>query len=73
VEAKSDVNLMTFKNLAVVFGPTLMRSADPDREFLDMGSKNAVVEFIIKHSARLLLNNVSKSPSQENFLGGVAI
>ncbi|RKP25283.1 Rho GTPase activation protein [Syncephalis pseudoplumigaleata] len=73
VGAQSDVNLMTFKNLAVVFGPTLMRSADPDREFLDMGAKNAVVEFILKHSARLFPNAASKPPSQESFYGDVAV
>jgi hypothetical protein len=60
VEAQSSVNLMTFKNLAVVFGPTLMRSLDPDREFLDMGTKNGVVEFIIQNT-----NDVFATPESE--------
>lgn len=40
-------NLMTSKNLAVVFGPTLMRDRDASRDLLDMNYKNAAIEYII--------------------------
>jgi hypothetical protein len=44
---------MTAKNLAVVFGPTLLRDQDPSRELLDMNAKNTTVEFIIINSVIL--------------------
>jgi hypothetical protein len=40
---------MTAKNIAVVFGPTLMRDADANRDLLEMNFKNAVIEFILNH------------------------
>jgi len=39
IRQHSDVNLMTSRNLGVVFGPTLMRSRDPGAEFSDMAGK----------------------------------
>ncbi|KAI9230829.1 MAG: Rho GTPase activation protein [Piptocephalis tieghemiana] len=54
VQAQHEINLMTTKNLGVVFGPTLMRTTDPDRELLEMGTKNAVVEYIIEYADELL-------------------
>ncbi|KAJ2956255.1 hypothetical protein NQZ79_g7859 [Umbelopsis isabellina] len=50
VKGQCDENLMTAKNLAVVFGPTLLRDQDPSRELLDMNAKNTTVEFIIINS-----------------------
>lgn len=44
---------MTVKNLALVFGPTLMRDRDPNRDFLDMSYKNAVVEYFILNAHSL--------------------
>ncbi|ORZ06336.1 Rho GTPase activation protein [Lobosporangium transversale] len=41
------VNLMTAKNLSVVFGPTLMRNPDPTREIEDMTLRNLVIEHLI--------------------------
>ncbi|ORX96728.1 RhoGAP-domain-containing protein [Basidiobolus meristosporus CBS 931.73] len=47
VQAYESVNLMGTKNLAVVFGPTLMRNLDPSQEFYDTARKNAVVEYLL--------------------------
>ncbi|RIA88874.1 hypothetical protein C1645_739054 [Glomus cerebriforme] len=50
-------NLMTAKNLSLVFGPTLFRGPDPSSEILDMNFKNAAVEYIIEHANSLFLDN----------------
>lgn len=50
VRAHEKENLMTPRNLSVVFGPTLMRDRDPMREIMDMTSKNSVIEYMIQHS-----------------------
>lgn len=38
---------MTTKNLAMVFGPTLLRDIESSRDLVDMSYKNAVVEYLI--------------------------
>ncbi|KAH8681150.1 hypothetical protein BX600DRAFT_376183 [Xylariales sp. PMI_506] len=43
-------NLMSPKNLAVVFAPTIMRDKTIEREMTDMHSKNIAVQFIIENS-----------------------
>lgn len=43
-------NRMTARNLGVVFGPTLMRSRDPSREFADMGQKSITVEWLCENA-----------------------
>ncbi|KAI0838914.1 RhoGAP-domain-containing protein [Hypoxylon sp. FL0890] len=43
-------NLMTPKNLAVVFAPTIMRDHTIEREMTDMHAKNLVVQFIIENT-----------------------
>ncbi|KAI6244727.1 putative Rho-type GTPase-activating protein 4 [Erysiphe necator] len=43
-------NLMSSKNLAVVFAPTIMRDTSLEREMTDMHAKNIVVQFIIENS-----------------------
>ncbi|CEI99882.1 hypothetical protein RMCBS344292_13958 [Rhizopus microsporus] len=53
VQEHHDENLMTIKNLAMVFGPTLMRDTDASRELTDMSYKNAVIEFLITHVHKL--------------------
>ncbi|THH10505.1 hypothetical protein EW145_g1289 [Phellinidium pouzarii] len=50
VQSKADVNLMTARNLGVIFGPTLMRSKDPSREFADMAGKSFAIEYLIEHA-----------------------
>jgi len=47
---QSDVNLMTARNLGVVFGPTLMRSVDSTREFADMAGKALAIEWLIENA-----------------------
>ncbi|KAI8977903.1 hypothetical protein BDB01DRAFT_844278 [Pilobolus umbonatus] len=46
-------NLMTTKNLAMVFGPSLMRDIESNRDLIDMSLKNAVIEYLIIHSSEL--------------------
>ena len=53
VQEHHNENLMTIKNLAMVFGPTLMRDTDASRELTDMSYKNAVIEFLITHVHKL--------------------
>ncbi|KAK5660416.1 hypothetical protein OQA88_12959 [Cercophora sp. LCS_1] len=43
-------NLMSPKNLAVVFAPTIMRDHSLEKEMTDMHSKNLAVQFIIENS-----------------------
>ncbi|WRT70298.1 uncharacterized protein IL334_007296 [Kwoniella shivajii] len=53
VTSKSSVNLMTSQNLGVVFGPTLMRSADPNREFGDMAGKALSVQWMVDNAPQV--------------------
>ncbi|KAI8384955.1 uncharacterized protein BYT42DRAFT_564202 [Radiomyces spectabilis] len=78
VRQHSKDNLMTSKNIAVVFGPTLMRHEDEHLDILDMNRKIGAIEFIINH---LLLfdkpaapqviqsNHSSPLPVRQNSLG----
>jgi Rho-type GTPase-activating protein 1/2 len=50
VRLRADDNRMSSRNLGVVFGPTLMRSHDPAREFAHMGGKAMTIEFMIDNS-----------------------
>lgn len=43
-------NLMTARNLGVVFGPTLMRSRNPNAEFSDMAGKALTVEWLVENA-----------------------
>lgn len=61
VKEQADENLMTAKNLAVVFGPTLMRDQDPSRDLLDMNAKNATVEYIITNTTTLFATKEDSS------------
>ncbi|THH00751.1 hypothetical protein EW026_g1829 [Hermanssonia centrifuga] len=47
---RSDRNLMHARNLGVVFGPTLMRSRDPNAEFTDMAGKALTVEWLVENA-----------------------
>jgi len=51
VASREKENLMTPKNLAVVFAPTIMRATAVEREMTDMHAKNLAVQFIIDNSA----------------------
>ncbi|KAG8914656.1 hypothetical protein FRC01_003980 [Tulasnella sp. 417] len=50
VQRQSEENLMNARNLGVVFGPTLMRSNDPSKEFADMAGKALSVEWLVEHA-----------------------
>ncbi|KAF9093314.1 hypothetical protein BGX23_003482 [Mortierella sp. AD031] len=62
VTERDNINLMTSKNLSVVFGPTLMRNPDQSREILDMTSKNMTIEFLIVNTHALFVR-VEKTSS----------
>ncbi|EIW72231.1 hypothetical protein TREMEDRAFT_24881 [Tremella mesenterica DSM 1558] len=53
VTSYANVNLMTSQNLGVVFGPTLMRSSDPTREFGDMAGKALSVQWMIDNAPQV--------------------
>ncbi|KAL7415276.1 hypothetical protein BDY24DRAFT_338178 [Mrakia frigida] len=50
VMALQKENLMSARNLGVVFGPTLMRSADRSREFGDMAGKALAIDWLVEHA-----------------------
>ncbi|KAF1732787.1 Rho-type GTPase-activating protein 1 [Beauveria bassiana] len=50
VAQRESENLMSPKNLAVVFAPTIMRDLSIEREMLDMHAKNIAVQFVIENS-----------------------
>ncbi|ORX52434.1 RhoGAP-domain-containing protein [Hesseltinella vesiculosa] len=56
VSNESKVNLMTVKNLAMVFGPTLLRDREATRDLIDMSYKNATIEYLINHTSSLFTN-----------------
>ncbi|KAI0317192.1 hypothetical protein OF83DRAFT_1059040 [Amylostereum chailletii] len=51
IHEHSAQNLMTARNLGVVFGPTLMRSRNPGAEFSDMAGKALSVEWLVENAA----------------------
>ncbi|KAI1294280.1 rho GTPase activator Rga [Xylaria venustula] len=53
VAGRESENLMTPRNLAVVFAPTIMRDTNIEREMTDMHAKNIAVQFIIENSQNI--------------------
>lgn len=49
VTQQSEQNLMTSRNLAVCFAPTLVRHAEGEREILDMQPRNDGTQLMIEH------------------------
>jgi len=56
VAVRESENLMTPKNLAVVFAPTIMRDTSLEREMTDMHAKNNAVQFVIENSHEIFGN-----------------
>ncbi|KAK7427404.1 Rho-type gtpase-activating protein [Neonectria magnoliae] len=50
VAKREPENLMSPKNLAVVFAPTIMRDTSLEREMTDMHAKNIAIQFVIENS-----------------------
>lgn len=57
VSEQNQRNLMTSKNLAVVFAPTLARDPGGDREMIDMHARNEVTQLMIDHANELFNKN----------------
>lgn len=55
VQSRSKENFMTSKNLAVIFGPTLLRDQDENRDLLEMNHKINAIEFILNHMNTLFV------------------
>jgi len=53
VAQRQSENLMTPKNLAVVFAPTIMFDRSIEREMTDMHAKNLAVQFVIENSRNI--------------------
>ncbi|KAG9249294.1 hypothetical protein BJ878DRAFT_1691 [Calycina marina] len=57
VAVRESENLMTPKNLAVVFAPTIMRDTSLEREMSDMHAKNNAVQFVIENSHEIFADS----------------
>ncbi|KAL7915929.1 GTPase [Trichoderma velutinum] len=53
VAIREPENLMSPKNLAVVFAPTIMRDLSIEREMTDMHNKNLAIQFVIENTHRI--------------------
>ncbi|GJE94429.1 RhoGAP-domain-containing protein [Phanerochaete sordida] len=62
VAQRSEKNLMHARNLGVVFGPTLMRSRDPNAEFSDMAGKALSVEWLVENAPTVFEQHAADSP-----------
>jgi len=56
VAEKESKNLMTTRNLAVVFAPTLMWHSDSGREMQDMHEKNNAIQFLIENGETIFFS-----------------
>lgn len=52
----SSVNRMNFRNLSVVFAPTIARDLTGEREILDMGARNDATELLFTNFATIFAN-----------------
>ncbi|KAI8992630.1 hypothetical protein BDB01DRAFT_443558 [Pilobolus umbonatus] len=55
IQKRNKENLMTSKNLAVIFGPTLLRHQEENRDLLEMNHKIGMIEFILNHMKSLFI------------------
>lgn len=49
VNLYSSINRMNYKNLSVVFAPTIARDETGQREMMDMGNRNDITEFLLNN------------------------
>ncbi|KAF9452345.1 RhoGAP-domain-containing protein [Macrolepiota fuliginosa MF-IS2] len=61
IHEHNENNLMTARNLGVVFGPTLIKSPDPGAEFGDMAQRALFVEWLIENAPQLF-NEANLTP-----------
>ncbi|KAG4303967.1 hypothetical protein PORY_002620 [Pneumocystis oryctolagi] len=61
----SDKNLMSSKNLAVVFSPTLLRDESGARDIIDIQAKNIGIQYLLDNSNDIFKNS-SKEKEYEN-------
>lgn len=66
VQQRSKENLMTSKNLAVIFGPTLLRHQDESRDLLEMNHKISAIEFILNHMDTLFIIETAMTKSNSS-------
>ncbi|KAI9264775.1 hypothetical protein BY458DRAFT_476706 [Sporodiniella umbellata] len=68
IQERQKENLMTSKNIAVIFGPTLLRHKEENRDLLEMTYKIGVIEFILNNADKLFVIETlpSKSHLEEN-------
>ena len=63
VQAQSKENLMNSRNLAAIFQPSILSHPNHDMDPVEYALSQAVVEFLIKYSYKLLPTTVSASPA----------
>ncbi|KAI8340648.1 hypothetical protein BC941DRAFT_450133 [Chlamydoabsidia padenii] len=62
IQQHSDTNLMVTKNLATVFGPTLIRNRDEKDDMIETSQKIHVIDFILHHINELFETSPPTSP-----------
>ncbi|CAO3644996.1 unnamed protein product [Cunninghamella echinulata] len=73
VDARNEENLMTAKNIAVIFGPTLLRSNDESLDLIEMNHKIGCIEYILNHMTMFdepipEINKSAPLPTRKNSL-----
>ncbi|KAI8355635.1 hypothetical protein EDC96DRAFT_264281 [Choanephora cucurbitarum] len=66
IQKRHKENLMTSKNLAVIFGPTLLRAKDANRDLLEMNHKINVIEYILNHMESVFLIEVMTNSTSDH-------
>lgn len=66
IQQRNKENLMTSKNLAVIFGPTLLRDQDESRDLLEMNHKISAIEFILNHMDTLFIIETAMTKSNSS-------
>ncbi|KAI8992176.1 hypothetical protein BDF20DRAFT_909846 [Mycotypha africana] len=68
IQLRSKKNLMTSKNLAVVFGPTLLRDMDDNRDLLEMNHKIGIIDYILNHMDSLfVIETINNNSSIQSY------